>query len=272
MTVPLESGAKFTAANADTNKNATDPLTFTSVNWYDAQQIVVSANHDNNDQDDEGTITLTARSDDARFAGETASVTYTITDDDEIAVLRFSSFAHPIFYADSDGNTDEANGHDDDAYVKVETRFPARNTDPCYVEYISMTIKAEGLKNHHGYPIAEPVLNQWPFYVPYGDNPGTNWAVSQKSGYKEYTRPRWPGIMFHHYDDEVTDSAFIYHDNTPGDAKEGTIKSYAIGNVTKCNDELYTLHLVDVPLDGSQPTLDSNRQYGPYHRVNFPVE
>ena len=272
VTVPLASGAKFTAANADTNKNATDPLTFTSVNWERTQQIVVSANHDNDPQDEEGTITLTAGSDDTRFAGENASVTYTIKDDDKTAVLRFSSFNRPTFYADSDGNTDEANGYDDDAYVKLDIRFPARNTDTCYVEYISMTIRAQGLKNHYGYRMAEPVLNQWPFYVPYGDDPGINWAVSQKSGYKEYTRPRWPGIMFHHYDDEVTDSAFIYHDNTPGDAKEGTIKSYAIGNVTKCNDQLHTLHPVDVPLDGSQPTLDSSRQYGPYHRVNFPVE
>ena len=272
VTVPLPSGAKFTAANADTNKNATDPLTFTSVNWERTQQIVVSANHDNDPQDEEGTITLATGSDDARFTGETASVTYTITDDDKTAALRFSSFPRPTFYADSDGNTDEANGYDDDAYMKLDIRFPARNTDPCYVEYISMTIRAQGLKNHYGYRMAEPVLNQWAFQVPYGDDPGINWAVSQKSGYKEYTRPKWPGITFRHYDNKVTDSAFIYQDNTPGDAKEGTIKSYAIGNVTKCTDQLHTLYIVDVPLDGSQPTLDSSRQYGPYHRVNFPVE
>ena len=271
--VSFQDGAKYTVTNDDPDQNSGDPLFFTSVNWNAYKNITVSPKQDQDEDDEQGTITLTVNSTpDPRYRGERATIDYSITDDDEIARIRLSSFARPIFYADSDGNTDETAGHDDDAYVKISARFPARNTDPCYIEYISLTIKGTGLKTHFGHNMANPVLNEYPLYVPFGDNPGRHWTITQKSGYREYKAPSWDGLMFHHYDDETTDSEFIYHDNTPGNAKEGSIKSYALGSATRCPRDYFITHIVDLPNDGSYPTLDPAKDYGPYHRVNFPVE
>ena len=275
--VSFEDGRKYTVTNDDPDQNSGDPLLFTSVNWNTYKNITVSPTQDQDEDDEQGTITLTVSSTasttpDPRYRGERATIDYSITDDDEIARLRLSSFARPIFYADSDGNTDETAGYDDDAYVKLSARFPARNTDPCYIEYISLTIKGTGLKTHFGHNMANPVLNEYPLYVPFGDNPGRHWTITQKSGYREYKAPGWDGLMFHHYDDKTTDSEFIYHDNTPGNAKEGRIKSYALGSATRCPSDYFTTYVVDVPNDGSYPTLNPAKDYGPYHRVNFPVE
>ena len=275
--VSFQDGAKYTVTNDDPDQNSSDPLFFTDANWNTYKRITVSPTHDQDEDDEEGTITLTISSNDSttpdqRYRGERATINYNITDDDEIARLHLSSFARPIFYADSDGNTDETDGYDDDAYVKLSTRFPARNTDPCYIEYVSIAIKGTGLKTHFGHPLADPVLDDFPFYVPYDDNPGRHWTVSQKSGYREYKATGWPGLIFHHYDDKTTDSEFIYHDTTPGEAKQGSIKSYAAGSGTRCPRDYFTTHIVNLPTNGSSPTLDPTKDYGPYHRVNYAVE
>ena len=226
--------------------------------------------HDNDENDEQGTIRLTATSTDPRYAGEKASVNYRITDDDELAALDFSYVSRPVFVADSDGNTDETNGYDDDAYVKLTARFTARNTDPCYVEYIYLDIKAQDMVTHSGHPMSDKLLDDFPLGVPYGDS--IYWTITQKSGYQEYTTTTWPGLTYQHYDDGIRDSVLIYEDNSPGQAAEGVIKSYAVGNMTNCNGNRYRLHTVDVPLDGSYPTRNPDLKYGPYYRVNFPVE
>ena len=272
VNVRFQSGAKYTLTNADPAQDSDDTLTFTTTNWRSSQRITISAKHDQDEDDETGTTNIRASSSDPRYGGESVDINYTITDDDEIARLRLSSFARPILYPDSDGNTDETAGYDDDAYVKLSARFPARNTDPCYVEYISIAIKGTGLKTHFGHPLANPILDDFPFYVPYGDNPGRHWTVSQKSDYREYRATGWPGLIFHHYDDKTTDSEFIYHDTTPGSAKEGRIKSYAAGSATRCHGAYFTTHIVDLPTNGNSPTLDPTKNYGPYHRVNYAVE
>ena len=270
VTVSFESDSKLTAANGNPGQNESDPLSFTNSNWNTYQTITVSPQQDSDSEDDQGEIELNAISQDTRYADETASLNYTITDDGAIEPLEFTYFPRPVLIPDTDGNTDVPNGHEDDAYVRVTANFPARGSESCYVKYVYLAIKGQDLVNHYGYEMTDNILDNFPLVVPYG-NP-RYWNVAQKSGYKEYTIPTWPGLTFQHYDDGIQDSVLIYHDLTPGDAREGRIQSYAIGNLTNCNGKNYWMDVVDLPPDDSTPTLDPNRKYGPYHRVNFPVE
>ena len=65
-------------------------LTFTNSNWDTAQTVTVTADQDNDGTDDSVTLTHTAAGGD--YAGETAGLNVTVTDDDRGIVLSRTSF------------------------------------------------------------------------------------------------------------------------------------------------------------------------------------
>ena len=78
-------------------------LTFTTVNWDTAQTVTVTASQDNGHDDEDGTVTHTVASTDAKYSGISVSdVSVDVTDDDDVPVtVSFGSASYHV----TEGNT-----------------------------------------------------------------------------------------------------------------------------------------------------------------------
>ena len=199
-------------------------LTFTPSNWSRSQNLAITAHQDGNTRDGGGRLNFRAASNDARYDGETASLSITSADDDSPAV-QFTSFQRPTLYRNDK--------------VAVKATFPnyrPNSTDACRLEYIEFYTKRSGLMlEGYDYQAADTVRSL--VFVPYDPNT-RSWTVeethdsNQNLLYREYSNSEF---VFRHYENG-SDSIFTWNDPTPSYARAGTIKFYAIGNATSCSD------------------------------------
>ena len=78
-------------------------LTFTPTNWDTAQTVTVSASQDSGHDDEDGTVTHTAASTDAKYSGiSVADVLVNVTDDDDVQVtVSFGSASYSVNEGDT---------------------------------------------------------------------------------------------------------------------------------------------------------------------------
>ena len=92
--------------NDPSNTDVTaDPssLTFITINWDSAQTVTVTASHDNDQNNEDATVTHTAASTDAMYDGITVSdVSVGVTDDDEVLeTVSFRAASHSVIEGES---------------------------------------------------------------------------------------------------------------------------------------------------------------------------
>ena len=90
-----------TAASADSGAVTVTPvsLTFTSTNWATAQTVTVTAEHDNDADDESVDVSYTAASTDAAYnnlAGDVVTVTVTDNDDAGVTIVLAASLMSPV--------------------------------------------------------------------------------------------------------------------------------------------------------------------------------